>query len=156
MMPLWPTASLGDACGWALVSVGLPCVAQRVWPMPIAPSSGAAASFASRFLSLPSARRRSQLAVLKRRYAGGIVAAIFEPLQRIDNRARDRPGPENPDNSTHSRFPCESPCPNRFPTTSLRPTIGAVTNQVRRRNVKEPRLPTPDSSHQRAIADRSL
>ena len=49
----------GEACGWALFSVGLPCVAQRVWPMPIAPLSGAAASFASRFRSLPSARRRS-------------------------------------------------------------------------------------------------
>ena len=43
-----------------------------------------------------------ELAVLERRHAGGIVAAVFEPLQRIDNRARDRPGPENPDNSTHS------------------------------------------------------
>ena len=61
MIPLWTTASLGEACGWALVSVGLPCVAQRVWPMPIAPPSGASASFASRFLSLPSARRRSSL-----------------------------------------------------------------------------------------------
>ena len=44
-----------------------------------------------------------QLAVLERRHAGGIVAAIFEPLQRIDDRARDRPGPENPDNSTHPK-----------------------------------------------------
>ena len=42
-----------------------------------------------------------ELAVLERRHAGGIIAAIFEPLQRIDNRAGDRSGPENPDNSTH-------------------------------------------------------
>ena len=60
-----------------------------------------------------------QLAVLERRHASGIVAAIFEPLQRIDNRTRDRAGPENPDNSTHSRFPCESPCPNRCSHTAL-------------------------------------
>ena len=46
-----------------------------------------------------------QLAVLERRHAGRIVAAIFEPLQRVDNRARDRPGPENPDNSTHGKSP---------------------------------------------------
>ena len=73
-----------------------------------------------------------ELAVLERRHAGGIVAAIFEPLQRIDNRAGDRSGPENPDNSTHLkvlvRIDAAAP--------SLRPTIGAVANQVRRRNVK--------------------
>ena len=46
-----------------------------------------------------------QPAVLERRHAGGIVAAIFEPLQRIDNRAGDRPSPENPDNSTHGKSP---------------------------------------------------
>ena len=47
-----------------------------------------------------------QFAVLQRRHPGGIVAAVFEPLQGIDNRARDRPGPENPDNSTHPKIPC--------------------------------------------------
>jgi len=69
---LWTTASPREACGWALVSVGLPCVAQRVWPMPIEPKSGAAASLASRFLSLPSARLR--------RDARRIVAAVLETL----------------------------------------------------------------------------
>ena len=42
-----------------------------------------------------------QPAVLERRHAGKIVAAVFEPLQRIDNRARDGPGPEDSDNATH-------------------------------------------------------
>ena len=37
MMPLCTTASRSVACGWALVSFGSPCVAQRVWPMPIVP-----------------------------------------------------------------------------------------------------------------------
>ncbi len=46
-----------------------------------------------------------QSAVLECRDASGIVAAVFEPLQRGDNRARDRSGPENPDNSTHSIVP---------------------------------------------------
>ena len=36
MMPLWITATRSrvSRCGWAFFSVGLPCVAQRVWPMP--------------------------------------------------------------------------------------------------------------------------
>ena len=37
MIPLWTTAILPAAsrCGWALRSVGLPWVAQRVWPRPV-------------------------------------------------------------------------------------------------------------------------
>jgi hypothetical protein len=58
MMPLWATATRSVACGWALLSVGLPCVAQRVWPMPILPASGSRARRASSAASLPSARRR--------------------------------------------------------------------------------------------------
>ena len=42
-----------------------------------------------------------QMAVLERRDAGRIVAAIFEPLQRIDEQRRHRPRPENPDNAAH-------------------------------------------------------
>ena len=48
-------------------------------------------SRASRLFSLPSARRRSSCAAFQRRDAGRIVAAIFEPLQRIDQLLRDRP-----------------------------------------------------------------
>src|SRR5262245_25473551 len=59
MIPLWTTARRSVACGWALSSVGRPCVAQRVWPIPIVPVSGARASLASRLRSLPSARRRA-------------------------------------------------------------------------------------------------
>ena len=46
-----------------------------------------------------------QLAVLEGRHAGGIIAAVFEPLQRVDNRACDGARPENPDNSTHPKIP---------------------------------------------------
>ena len=60
MMPLWTTATLSVACGCALLSVGLPWVAQRVCPMPVWPASGSARSRVSRFFSLPSARRRSR------------------------------------------------------------------------------------------------
>ena len=59
MMPLCTTATLSVACGWALFSLGRPWVAQRVWPMPVAPLSGCFASSVSRLVILPSARRRS-------------------------------------------------------------------------------------------------
>ena len=60
MMPLWTTETLSFMCGCALRSVGRPCVAQRVWPMPVWPFSGCSASRDSRLRSLPSARRRSR------------------------------------------------------------------------------------------------
>jgi hypothetical protein len=56
MMPLWMTASLPPSarCGWALVSVGPPCVAHRVCPMPaVAVGIGCSASCATRLPSLP-------------------------------------------------------------------------------------------------------
>src|ERR1043165_9217998 len=42
MMPLWitTTSPVQSRCGCALFSFGLPCVAQRVWPMPNVPLSG--------------------------------------------------------------------------------------------------------------------
>src|SRR5690606_31046425 len=44
--------------GWAFCSVGAPCVAHLVCPMPIRPASGSKLSFCARLPSLPSARRR--------------------------------------------------------------------------------------------------
>ena len=101
MMPLWTTATLSVACGWALFSVGLPWVAQRVWPMPVWPASGGAQP---RFQVLAACLRRggARGGRFQRRDAGGIVAAIFEPLQRIDQLLRDRIAPENADNATHA------------------------------------------------------
>ena len=39
MMPLWMMAKLpvNEMCGWALVELGSPCVAQRVWAIPTVP-----------------------------------------------------------------------------------------------------------------------
>ena len=56
----------------------------------------------SRFFSLPSARRRVELLAFQRRDAGGIVAAIFEPLERIDQLLRDGSAPQNADNAAHA------------------------------------------------------
>ena len=57
MMPLWITAirPWQSWCGCALRSVGVPWVAQRVWPIAVCPASGSApASAASSSASLPA------------------------------------------------------------------------------------------------------
>ena len=105
MMPLCTTASLSVACGWALFSVGLPWVAQRVWPMPMVPCSGSLCSRVSRLRSLPSARRRVSAPRFERGDAGGIVAAIFEALERVDELPRHRLTAENPNNPAQVALP---------------------------------------------------
>ena len=59
MMPLCTTTMrpLQSRCGCAFSSVGRPCVAQRVWPMPNSPSIGSFASTSSSCDSLPALRR---------------------------------------------------------------------------------------------------
>jgi len=63
MMPLWTTQTRpsSEKWGWALASVGAPCVAQRVWAMPVtAAASNAGATVALTFsvkrATLPTAR----------------------------------------------------------------------------------------------------
>ena len=46
-------------CGWALLSVGAPWVAQRVWPIPVTPGRAWWSSTSARLCNLPLARRRS-------------------------------------------------------------------------------------------------
>ncbi len=57
-MPLWTTTILPpqSVCGCALGSVGRPCVAQRVCPMPVRPGEGLPASFWTRLPSFPGDR----------------------------------------------------------------------------------------------------
>jgi hypothetical protein len=43
----------------------------------------------------------AELAVIKRRDTGGIVAAILETLKRIDELARDRLVSDNSDDTAH-------------------------------------------------------
>ena len=43
-----------------------------------------------------------QLPVFQRGDAGGIIASVFEPLKRVDQRRRDRLTPENAYNSAHA------------------------------------------------------
>ena len=53
-----------------------------------------------------------QPTVLQRRHAGGIVAAVFEALERIDQLHRDRLVAEDADNPAHSsEIPVPLPVP---------------------------------------------
>jgi hypothetical protein len=90
MMPLCTTASRSVACGCALFSVGRPWVAQRVWPMPMVPNERLAREFLFQILQLALGAPPRQRAVLERGDARGIIAAIFEALERIDQQRRRR------------------------------------------------------------------
>src|SRR4029078_7000916 len=59
MIPLWTTTirPVQSRCGWAFSSVGRPCVAQRVCPMPYSPATGFRRMGSSRLRSFPEARR---------------------------------------------------------------------------------------------------
>src|ERR1700733_1547322 len=110
------------------MGVGLRGLAVRR-PARVANADGAAkrrcGQFRPQILELALGAPPLQAPVFERRHASGIVAAIFEPLQRIDNRARDRPGPENPDDATHGKSSVRIVAA----TASLRPSIGTTTNQ---------------------------
>ena len=101
MMPLWTTASLSVACGWALRSLGRPWVAQRVWPMPIAPASGCSRRAALEVAQLALGAPAVQPAALQRGDAGGIIAAVFEALQRVHDQRRDRRLAQDADDPAH-------------------------------------------------------
>ena len=65
------------------------------------PSAACRASTLSRPESLPGARRRSMCPFTKRRDAGGVVAAILEPLQRLQDHRRGVLLPDDADNTAH-------------------------------------------------------
>ena len=123
MMPLWTTATRSVACGWALFSVGLPWVAQRVCPMPVWPASGSARSRVFEVLQLAFGAAALEMVAFQRGDARGIVAAIFEPLERIHQLLRDRTAPENADNAAHAdqylQIDETSPTPRRLLLTKI-------------------------------------
>ncbi len=74
------------------------------------PARVADADLAAERFALETVLERAQLAfgapaaehaVLQRGDAGRVIAAIFEALERVDQLARDRPVPENSDDSAH-------------------------------------------------------
>ena len=103
MMPLWTTTigRVQSRCGCAFSSVGRPCVAQRVCPMPYTPASGSASQHLLEGDSLPALRRTSTAPSLDDRDAGRIVAAVFEPPQPLDQDRHDLLCPDVADDSAH-------------------------------------------------------
>ena len=101
MMPLCTMATRAEACGWALRSVGAPCVAQRVWPMPVKPASGFSFSSCAELDELAGRAAALDVAVDQRGDAGGIIAAIFEPLQRFQDEGRYVARSRNADDAAH-------------------------------------------------------
>ena len=88
-------------CGCALPTVGAPWVAQRVWAMPVMPCSGSAAELAREIVELALRPPPLELAVIDRADAGGIIAAIFEPLEPVEQPLRDVAFADDPDNPAH-------------------------------------------------------
>ncbi len=68
----------------------------------------------ARFTSLPGARRRSIRSPSSVAMPGAVVAAIFEPPQRVQNDASRRPVPDHADDAAHVRFPSVVPAAPRM------------------------------------------
>ena len=103
MMPLWTMATRPEACGWALVSLGWPWVAQRVWPMPTPAFSGSLAHLGVEVGQLARRAQALQLAAFQQGDAGRIIAAVFQPLQRLHQAGGRRLVAEDTDNAAHMR-----------------------------------------------------
>ena len=107
MMPLWTTTirPVQSRCGWAFSSVGRPCVAHRVWPIPYSPSSGLPAMTSSSRASLPALRLQLDVAVADDRDPGRVVAAVLEPAQAVDQNRKQLLAADVSNNSAHESNP---------------------------------------------------
>ena len=82
-------------------TVGAPWVAQRVWAMPMA-GQRRRGELALQIVELALGAAALEPAVVDRAEAGRIIAAIFEPLEPVEQPLRDVAGSDDPDNSAHS------------------------------------------------------
>ena len=101
MMPLCTIATRSVAIGWALRSDGLPWVAQRVWPMPIVPGQRLRAEPRLEVDQLALGPAAVDVAVDQGGDARRVVAAIFQPLQRLDQQGRDGGLADDSDDAAH-------------------------------------------------------
>ncbi len=67
-----------------------------------------------------------ELSVLEGRDSGRVVAPIFDPLQRLDNRARDRPRPQDAYNAAHRLL---TPYEKSY-EASVRPMTRGLTSHI--------------------------
>ena len=69
--------------------------------MPLWPCSGSPVELVSQRLQLALRAEADELPPFQRGNAGGVVAAVFEALERVDEVGRDRFAPENSDDPAH-------------------------------------------------------
>ena len=91
------------SCGWALRSVGGPCVAQRVWPMASVPGRDGSVSSFSRLASLPALRStRSVPVVVEDGDAGAVVAAVLQAAQPVEDDLQAGLAPDVAHDAAHA------------------------------------------------------
>ncbi len=86
-MPLCTTTvrPLWLMCGCALRELGTPCVAQRVCPMPMRPLSGSVRTSSHQIVELAHVAPDGESVILHDGDPGGVVAAIFQALQAVED-----------------------------------------------------------------------
>ena len=97
-----PRSPSPPTCGWALRSVAGPCVAQRVWPMPMLPGRGRLLQLGGQLVDAAGRFGDGSVAVVDRDDAAAIVAAIFEPAQTFDEEIDRLVRPDVADDAAHS------------------------------------------------------
>jgi hypothetical protein len=103
-------APLQSACGCAFSSLGRPCVAHRVWPMPTQPELGEASKAVRRFMSLPTRR----------------TPRPPRPEHGDSRQSRSRGTPAAQDRREARRWPLEGQHIRRFHTWLDRPPVLGV------------------------------
>ena len=104
-MPLCTTtmSPLQSRCGWAFSSVGRPCVAQRVWPMPKDAVHRVHADGLFQVAQFALGAADGQLLVVAvDRQARGIVAPVFQALQAFENNRNGAMSTDVADDSAHN------------------------------------------------------
>ena len=130
-----PVMDDGEPLGGMRMGVGLGrCAVRR-------PAGVADADRALQRLGLQSVEEIDQLAlgapagqpaVLQRRDAGGIVAAVLQPFQRVDEAIRHRLAADDPDDSTHAMvLVLVRPARGRRPRLAGNLTVAAATAHSR-------------------------
>ena len=111
-----------------MLSVGAPCVAQRVWPMPVVPGSGVRVQRGGQVAQLALGAAAVDVAVHQRGDAGAVIAAIFQPPQRLQQQRRRGTRADDADDAAHQPFPPSSRC---RPQSPLRGRASAPAARAR-------------------------
>ena len=98
---MW-TRLLVSQCGCAFSSVTRPCVAQRVWPMPVEPRRFPfVRATASRAVEVADRMHAADVAVGDERQPRRVVAAVLEPLEPLEQQVAAFARPDVSDDPAH-------------------------------------------------------